>query len=465
MIIASRATIPRAGCEPSSRAKRRPVRSRHGIIATAICLSDVAGLHPRRDGGRAARACRVTVPRAASARTPPLAALPPLAPRAAPGPEGRDRAADRLRRCARARATRADAACAQAACSPSSAPTRSRRTRLADEIAWFAPDVAHRRAARLGDAALRPLLAAPGPRLGAPRDALPHHARRMRRRARRRRTTALYRLAPPSFLAALHVLPEAGRDARRRRAARAARARRLHARHAGGLAGRVQRARRPDRPLPDGQRAALPRSTSSATRSSPSAPSTSTRSARSTRCRDVRLLPAREFPLDDAGRTRFRSRFREAFEGDPSKSRALQGRVATASRRAASSTTCRCSSTRPRRSSTTCRRTRRSCAARRRRRGAVERFWQDTESRYRLLRGDKARPLLPPRELFLAAGRVLRRAQAARAHRACRGRRRRRDAPDAPARPRCRPCSVDRRADDPLAALKRYVPTTLEAAC
>src|SRR4029077_15095362 len=34
----------------------------------------------------------------------------------------------------------------------------------------------------------------------------------------------------------------------------------------------------------------------------------------------VRLLPAREFPLDDAGRTRFRGRFREVFEGDPSKS-------------------------------------------------------------------------------------------------------------------------------------------------
>ena len=36
--------------------------------------------------------------------------------------------------------------------------------------------------------------------------------------------------------------------------------------------------------------------------------------------RDVRLLPAREFPLDDGGRARFRSRFREVFEGDPSKS-------------------------------------------------------------------------------------------------------------------------------------------------
>ena len=35
---------------------------------------------------------------------------------------------------------------------------------------------------------------------------------------------------------------------------------------------------------------------------------------------EIRLLPAREFPLDDAGRTRFRGRYREMFEGDPSKS-------------------------------------------------------------------------------------------------------------------------------------------------
>ncbi|MHB8915948.1 MAG: transcription-repair coupling factor, partial [Thiobacillus sp.] len=36
---------------------------------------------------------------------------------------------------------------------------------------------------------------------------------------------------------------------------------------------------------------------------------------------EIRLLPAREFPLDDAGVTRFRQNFREAFEGDPSKSK------------------------------------------------------------------------------------------------------------------------------------------------
>src|SRR3954447_10419553 len=36
---------------------------------------------------------------------------------------------------------------------------------------------------------------------------------------------------------------------------------------------------------------------------------------------EIRMLPAREFPLDEAGRARFRSRWRELFEGDPSKKR------------------------------------------------------------------------------------------------------------------------------------------------
>src|SRR5207244_3682094 len=35
----------------------------------------------------------------------------------------------------------------------------------------------------------------------------------------------------------------------------------------------------------------------------------------------VRMLPAREFPLDDDGRSRFRERFRDRFEGDPTRSR------------------------------------------------------------------------------------------------------------------------------------------------
>src|SRR5713101_1340909 len=36
---------------------------------------------------------------------------------------------------------------------------------------------------------------------------------------------------------------------------------------------------------------------------------------------EIRLLPAREFPMDEAGRNQFRRSYRDAFEGDPSKSR------------------------------------------------------------------------------------------------------------------------------------------------
>src|SRR5574340_539048 len=36
---------------------------------------------------------------------------------------------------------------------------------------------------------------------------------------------------------------------------------------------------------------------------------------------EVRMLPAREFPLDEKGQARFRQNFRERFEGDPSRSR------------------------------------------------------------------------------------------------------------------------------------------------
>ncbi len=170
---------------------------------------------------------------------------------------------------------------------------------------------------------------------------------------------------------------------------------------------------------------------------------------------NVRLLPAREFPLDEAGRARFRMRFREAFEGDPSRSPlykdvsngvvpggieyylplffdqtatladylprdavvAFVGDVA----------------------------------------GAVERFWQDTDSRYKLLRGDKSRPLLPPTSVFLPPDAF---------HGAIKGHARieipaadAESAPDIEARgtvalPRV---EVDRRAQDPLTALKRYL--------
>ncbi|HEY7985939.1 MAG TPA: transcription-repair coupling factor, partial [Methylophilaceae bacterium] len=116
---------------------------------------------------------------------------------------------------------------------------------------------------------------------------------------------------------------------------------------------------------------------------------------------EIRLLPAREFPLDEAGISHFRQSFRERFEGDPSKSRiykdvsnglapggvewylplffdetatlfdylpddsvlCMHGEVTL----------------------------------------AVENFWAETRSRHRLLDFDRERPILPPDALMMAA--------------------------------------------------------------
>ncbi len=116
---------------------------------------------------------------------------------------------------------------------------------------------------------------------------------------------------------------------------------------------------------------------------------------------EVRLLPAREFPMDDAGRNGFRARFREAFEGDPSKSAIYKdvsnGVVpagieyylplffeATATLfdyLPAEAKMCLHHDVH----------------------AALTEFWRDTQSRYQFLRGDRTRPLLPPGALFLTA--------------------------------------------------------------
>ena len=240
-------------------------------------------------------------------------------------------------------------------------------------------------------------------------------------------TTALYRLAPPSYLAAYTFFLEAGRNARRRRAARAAHARRLPARHAGGLARRVQLPRRPDRPVPDGQRAALPhRSVRRRDRDDPHLRRRHAAHA-STRCNEVRLLPAREFPLDE--------------DGAHALSRPNSARASRAIRRKRRST----------RTSATA-----SCPAgieyylplffdahrdalrlpaaatrvgvpARRRAGARSKHSGGTrESRYELLRGDRGRPLLPPQRAVPARRcSSSARSSRSRASRSCRRRRRR----------------------------------------
>jgi len=172
---------------------------------------------------------------------------------------------------------------------------------------------------------------------------------------------------------------------------------------------------------------------------------------------DVRLLPAREFPLDEAARTRFRGRYREVFEGDPSKSalyRDISNGVAPGGIEyylpLFFEATATLADYLPQGT---------TVAVHGDVTGAIEHFWQDTESRYRLLRGDKARPLLPPAELFLpldafnggvkAFGRI--EIPVAAADDAAESER----ATLAPP-----PVQVDRRAPDPLAALKRFVAAT-----
>ena len=116
---------------------------------------------------------------------------------------------------------------------------------------------------------------------------------------------------------------------------------------------------------------------------------------------EVRLLPGREFPMDDAARARFRQRWRELLEGDPTRSRIYKdmgngvatagieyylplffdetatvfdylGEQATVVLHGDLET-------------------------------PFQRFWQDTRERYRLIQGDPDYPVLPPDALFLSA--------------------------------------------------------------
>jgi transcription-repair coupling factor (superfamily II helicase) len=116
---------------------------------------------------------------------------------------------------------------------------------------------------------------------------------------------------------------------------------------------------------------------------------------------EVRLLPGREFPMDEAARAKFRSRWRELLDGDPTKSRIYKDMgngVATAGIEyylplffeqtatvfdylGKDATVVLHGDLEP----------------------AFQRFWQDTKDRYRLVQGDQERPALPPEALFLNA--------------------------------------------------------------
>ncbi|WP_415035970.1 transcription-repair coupling factor, partial [Azonexus sp.] len=115
---------------------------------------------------------------------------------------------------------------------------------------------------------------------------------------------------------------------------------------------------------------------------------------------EIRLLPAREFPMDDAARTRFRQAFRETFEGDPARSGIYKDisagipsagieyylplffpETASLFDYLPAATLFATHGDLP---------------------SALQAFWQDTRSRYKLLQGDPLRPLLAPDKLFLS---------------------------------------------------------------
>ena len=115
--------------------------------------------------------------------------------------------------------------------------------------------------------------------------------------------------------------------------------------------------------------------------------------------KEVRLLPGREFPMDEAARTAFRARWREHFEGDPSKSAIYKDighgiasagieyylplffdETATLFHYLPTDATFALVGDID---------------------GAIKRFWNDTGSRYQFLKADRERPLLAPERLFL----------------------------------------------------------------
>ncbi|MFZ3142380.1 transcription-repair coupling factor [Polaromonas sp.] len=115
---------------------------------------------------------------------------------------------------------------------------------------------------------------------------------------------------------------------------------------------------------------------------------------------EVRLLPGREFPMDDDARAKFRSRWRELLDGDPTKSRIYKDMgngVATAGIEyylplffeetatvfdylGKQATVVLHGDLEP----------------------AFQSFWQDTQDRYRLVKDAPDRPALPPESLFLS---------------------------------------------------------------
>jgi transcription-repair coupling factor (superfamily II helicase) len=115
---------------------------------------------------------------------------------------------------------------------------------------------------------------------------------------------------------------------------------------------------------------------------------------------EVRLLPGREFPMDEAARSTFRNRWREQFEGDPSRSvvyKDISSGIASAGIEyylpLFFDATATLFDYLPPDA---------SLALVGDIDKAIRRFWIDTQSRYRFLKSDRERPILAPEMLFLS---------------------------------------------------------------
>ncbi len=167
---------------------------------------------------------------------------------------------------------------------------------------------------------------------------------------------------------------------------------------------------------------------------------------------EVRLLPGREFPMDEDARAKFRHRWRELLEGDPTRSRIYkdmgQG-IATAGIEyylplffdetatvfdylGADATVVMHGDLEP----------------------AFQRFWQDTKERFRLVQGDPERPALAPEVLFLSADQFYTRAKE---HAQLALRPGTEDVADSAIFQKLEDLSVVRGAEDPLARLQRHI--------
>ncbi|MBI5107967.1 MAG: transcription-repair coupling factor [Rhodocyclales bacterium] len=167
---------------------------------------------------------------------------------------------------------------------------------------------------------------------------------------------------------------------------------------------------------------------------------------------EIRLLPAREFPFGDAGRTTFRQRFRETFEGDASRIGLYKDvsngilpagieyylplffeATATLFDYLPKDATLLLHGDVP---------------------GAIAEFWSDTLGRHRMLGGDRSRPVLPPAQLFLRDEEFFVAAKALPQYLLKAG-----VGAGATATPTTQlpPLAVDRKADDPLAALRSFL--------